>query len=242
VVILFMFLAGTNFVLHCQLLKGRPKALFYNEEFRVYLLLILVIVPVFAIILMNADLSNQPFRDATFHVISILTTTGYTTTNFDVWPHALRFILVLLMIVGACGGSTGGGMKLIRIILSIKVALRSALQTVFPNAVLPIKFNTKALSDKLVLAVLSYFVVFILLLFAGTTLFLIIESCDLVTALTASISALSNIGPGLAKIGATQNFAWVSDPGKWLLTFLMLAGRLELYSILILLVPATWRK
>jgi len=170
------------------------------------------------------------------------TTTGYTTANFDMWPHALRFILVLLMFVGACGGSTGGGMKLIRIILSIKVALRSAVQAVFPNAVLPIKFNAKALSDKLVLAVLSYFVVFILLFFFGTTVFLITESCDLVTALTASISALSNIGPGLAKVGATQNFAWVSCPGKWLLTFLMLAGRLELYSILILLVPATWKK
>jgi len=242
VIILFMFLAGTNFVLHYQLLKGRPKALFYNEEFRVYILLVLVTVPVFAIVLMNADLSNQPFRDAVFHVIAILTTTGYTTANFDMWPHALRFILVLLMFVGACGGSTGGGMKLIRIILSVKVALRSVVQTVFPNAVLPIKFNTKALSDKLVLAVLSYFVVFILLFFVGTTLFLIIESCDLVTALTASISALSNIGPGLAKVGATQNFAWVSCPGKWLLTFLMLAGRLELYSILILLVPATWKK
>lgn len=242
VIILFMFLAGTNFVLHYQLLKGRPKALFYNEEFRIYVLLVAVIVPVFAIVLMNANLSDQPFRDAAFHIIAMLTTTGYTTADFDMWPHALRFILVLLMVVGGCGGSTGGGMKLIRIILSIKVALRSAVQTVFPNAVLPIKFNTKALSDKLVLAVLSYFVVFILLLIFGTTLFLVTESCDLVTALTASISALSNIGPGLAKVGATQNFYWVSAPGKWLLTFLMLAGRLELYSILILMVPATWKK
>ena len=242
VITLFMFLAGTNFVLHYQLLKGRPKALFYNEEFRIYIISIMVIVPVFAVILMNTNLSGQPFRDAAFHVISILTTTGYTTTNFDLWPHALRFILVLMMFVGACGGSTGGGMKLIRVILSIKVALRSVVQKVFPNAVLPIKFNAKALPDKLVLAVISYFVVFMLLFFFGTTVFLITESCDLVTALTASISALSNIGPGLAKVGATQNFAWVSCPGKWLLTFLMLAGRLELYSILILLVPATWKK
>ncbi len=242
VVILFMGLAGTNFVLHYQLLRGKPKALFFNEEFRFYMLLILAIVPVFAVILMNTELSSQPFRDAAFQVVSILTTTGYTTADFDLWPHALRFVLVLLMFVGGCGGSTGGGMKLIRIVLSIKVALRSAVQAVFPNAVLPIKFNTKALSDKLVLAVLSYFVVFVFLFFSGATLFLITESCDLITALTASISALSNIGPGLAKVGATQNFAWVSNPGKWLLTFLMLAGRLELYSILILLVPATWKK
>lgn len=242
VIIFFMFLAGTNFVLHYQLLKGRPKALFTNEEFRVYVLIILMLVPIFSIILANEGLSNQPFREASFQIVSILTTTGYTTANFDLWPNAMRFILVLLMFIGGCGGSTGGGMKLIRILLSIKTAIRSVVQAVFPNAILPIKFNSKALPDKLVLAVLSYFIVFILLFFMGTALFLIIESCDLVTALTVSIAALSNIGPGLSKVGAVENFAWISVPGKWLLTFLMLAGRLELYSILILCVPATWKK
>jgi len=242
VITAFMFLAGTNFVLHYQLIRGRPKAMFRNEEFRVYAILVCMLVPILAIVLAQAELSSQPFRDAAFQVVSILTTTGYTTADFDLWPHAIRFVLVLLMFIGGCGGSTGGGMKLIRILLSIKVALRSIVQTVFPNAVLPVRFNTKALSDKLVLAVLSYFIVFMLLFFLGTVIFLITESCDLVTALTASISALSNIGPGLARVGATQNFAWVSIPGKWLLTFLMLAGRLELYSILILLMPSTWKK
>jgi len=242
VVIAFMFMAGTNFVLHYQLIRRRPKALFYNEEFRLYTFLVLTLVPIAAFILMRAELSGEPFRDAAFQIVSILTTTGYTTANFDLWPNALRFLLVLLMFAGGCGGSTGGGMKLVRILLSVKVALRSIVQSVFPNAVLPVRFNDKALSDKLILAVLSYFIVFMILFFVGTILFLIIESCDLVTALTASISALSNIGPGLAKVGATQNFAWVSIPGKWLLSFLMLAGRLELYSILILLMPTTWKK
>ncbi len=242
VVIVFMILAGMNFILHYQWIKGRPRALFHDEEFRYYASLICVLVPVFAFVLMQAGLSAHPFRDAAFQVVSIMTTTGYTTANFDVWPHALRFALVLLMFIGGCGGSTGGGMKMVRILLSVKVAFCSIVQTVFPNAVLPVRFNGKSLSDKLVLAVVAYFIVFILLFFLGSILFLIIESCDLVTALTACISALSNIGPGLAKVGATQNFAWVSLPGKWLLTFLMLSGRLELYSILIFLVPSTWRK
>ena len=133
-------------------------------------------------------------------------------------------------------------MKVVRILLSVKVAFYSIIQAVFPNAVLPVRFNGKALSDKLVLAVVAYFIVFMLLFFLGTVLFLIFESCDVVTALAACIAALSNIGPGLAKVGATQNYAWVSLPGKWLLTFLMLSGRLELYSILIFLVPSTWKK
>jgi len=242
VVIVFMFLAGTNFVLHYQCIKGKPIALYYNEEFRVYALLIGALTLTFFVILINAGYTDHAFRNAAFQVVSILTTTGFTTVDFDQWPNALRFILVLLMFVGGCGGSTSGGVKLIRILLSIKVALRSVFQTVYPNAVLPIKFNAKALPDKLVLAVLSYFIVFIFLFFTGAAAFLIIESCDIVTALTISVSALSNIGPGLAKIGVTENFAWISDPGKWLFSFLMLAGRLELYSILILFVPATWKK
>jgi trk system potassium uptake protein TrkH len=242
VVIVFMVLAGMNFVLHYQWIKGRPRALFLNEEFRYYALLICALVPIFALVLMQTGLSAQPFRDSAFQVVSILTTTGYTTADFDLWPHALRFALVLLMFIGGCGGSTGGGMKVVRILLSVKVAFCSVVQAVFPNAVLPVRLNGKSLPDKLVLAVVSYFIVFILLFFSGSILFLITESCDLVTALTASISSLSNIGPGLARVGATQNFAWVSLPGKWLLTFLMLAGRLELYSILIFLVPSTWKK
>jgi len=242
VVIAFMFLAGTNFVLHYQMIRGRPKALLRNEEFRFYFVLVIVLVGTFSLVLKQTGLSSEPFRDAAFQVIAILTTTGYTTVDFDLWPHTLRFALVLMMFIGGCGGSTCGGLKLIRVILSIKVALRSIVQAVFPNAVLPIRFSAKPLSDKLVLAVVSYFIVFMCLFCLGTVLFLITESCDLVTAVTASISALSNIGPGLAKVGATQNFAWVSLPGKWLLTFLMLAGRLELYSVLILLAPSTWKK
>ncbi len=238
----FMFLAGINFILHYSALKGRPKTYFKDEEFRWYFFLVLILIAIFGIVLMFSGGSQSPWRDAAFQVVSIVTTTGYTSVDFDIWPQALRFFLVILMFIGGCGGSTGGGMKFIRALLSVKIALRSVTQAVFPNAILPIKFNFKALSDRLVTAVLSYFAVFMLLFFFGAGLFILTESCDLVTAFTASIAALSNIGPGLGKVGATQNYAWVSMPGKWLLTFLMLAGRLELYSILILFIPATWRK
>jgi len=242
VIFIFMVLAGVNFIIHYQLLKGRPRALLKNEEFRFYFFLIFILIVVFTFSLGSAGVSKDPFRDSAFQIAAILTTTGYTTANFDLWPQALRFILVMLMFIGGCGGSTGGGMKVIRFFLSIKIALRSVIQAVFPNAILPIKFNGKALEDKLVMAVLSYFVIFILLFLFGTLIFSITESCDLVTSLTASISALSNIGPGLGKVGPMENFSWISNSGKWLLIFLMLAGRLELYSILILFIPATWKK
>ncbi|MDP8211931.1 MAG: TrkH family potassium uptake protein [Candidatus Zapsychrus exili] len=242
IVIIFMFLAGTNFILHYQALRGKFKAFVKNEEFRYYLFLIIISVSIFTIVLAKGNISANPLRDAAFQVTAILTTTGYATADFDLWPHFLRFALIVLMFIGGCGGSTGGGMKIVRFFLSIKIAVRSIIQTIFPNAVLPLKFNSSACSEKLAVTVASYFIIFISLFFAGTIFLTISENCDIVSAFSASIAALSNIGPGLAKVGATQNYAWISVPGKWMLAFLMLAGRLELYSMLILFLPSTWKK
>jgi trk system potassium uptake protein TrkH len=242
VIIVFMFLAGTNFMLHFQALRGNIKAFFKSEEFRWYFSLVVIFITLFAIVLKSQSLSISPEREAAFQVISILTTTGFATANFDAWPHVLRFMLILLMFIGGCGGSTGGGLKVVRVFSAIKIACRSVIQAVFPNAVIPVRFNSIPLSSRLVLAVVSYFVIFMLLFSLGTVLITITEECDLVTAFSASIASLSNIGPGLGRVGATQNYAWLSIPGKWVLVFLMLAGRLELYSILILFVPSTWKK
>lgn len=238
----FMFLGGASFILHYQLLHGRLKAVWKNEEIKYYLGFIIVLVPIFSVFLWGYGLSRAPLRDAAFQIVSILTTTGFVTADFDLWPNALRFCLVALMFIGGCGGSTGGGMKVIRFILLVKTATRSMSQAVFPNLVSPIRFNNSPLTEKVVMAVLTFFAIFMGLLGIGTSVFSVTEGSDLVTAFTASLSALSNIGPGLGMVGPTKNFAWVSPPGKWLLTFLMLAGRLEFYSILILLIPATWRK
>lgn len=242
VIIVFMFLAGTNFILHYYALRSGIRRYWRSEEFRFYLGLVVLAVAFFTIKLSATALSASPFRDATFQVVSILTTTGFTSADFDAWPHALRFTLVMLMFIGGCGGSTGGGMKVVRFFVAVKVGIRSVVQAIFPHAVVPIKFERNPLHDKLIMGILSYFIIFTLLFFFGTIIFVITERCDLDTAYSASIAALSNIGPGLGQVGATQNYAWVSIPGKWLLTFLMLAGRLELYSILILFLPATWKK
>ena len=128
------------------------------------------------------------------------------------------------------------------LLYTIKIAIRSIMQVIFPNAVIPLKFDKVSFSDRIITAVVAYFLLYILLFFLGTIVMTITEGCDLVTAFAASIACLSNIGPGLGKVGATQNYAWISIPGKWFLTFLMLAGRLELYSILVLFMPVTWQK
>ncbi|MCA9405215.1 MAG: TrkH family potassium uptake protein [Candidatus Omnitrophica bacterium] len=242
VIIVFMFLSGINFVLHYQVLHGRFRAPWKNEEFRTYFLLLICLIPIFALVLFETNLAYYPIRDSAFQVVSILTTTGFVTADFELWPVGLKFLLVMLMFIGGCGGSTGGGMKVIRVLLVIKTAVASIIQAVFPNAVILIKSNSKPLPDKTITALMSYFCLFVLLFAVGSGVILFTENCDLVTATTAAISALSNIGPGLAKVGATQNFGWFSIPGKWALIFLMLAGRLELYSILILFAASTWKK
>ncbi|MCA9400114.1 MAG: TrkH family potassium uptake protein [Candidatus Omnitrophica bacterium] len=242
VIIVFMFLAGMNFIFHYQIAHGQWKSVFKNEEFRYYSGIILVVSVVFSGVLFFTNISDHAVRESIFQVVSILTTTGFTTADFSLWPYFEQFVLVVLMFIGGCGGSTGGGMKIVRIVLSTKIAARSVIQTIYPNAILPIKFNKMAVPDRLVIAVSSYFIVFLLLFFMGSALLCLTERCDILTAITAAISALGNIGPGLGDVGPIHNYGWVSHAGKWVLVFLMLAGRLELYSILILLVPSTWKK
>lgn len=242
VITFFMFCAGMNFMLHVKALSGRPLSLLRNEEFRDYLGLVLILVPVFAFVLWVSKMSTAPLRHGAFQVLSILTTTGFVTVDFNLWPHVLRFGLVLLMFVGGCGGSTGGGMKVSRIVLSCKTAVGSIRQGILPNLVSPIRFNGRSISRELVSAVAAFFILYMLLFFGGVILLLAFENCDIVTALSASVATLSNIGPGLNMIGATQNYAWISIPGKWVCIVLMLAGRLELYAILVLFLPATWKK
>ncbi len=244
VIVVFMFLAGCNFILHYQGLRGQVKSYWRSEEFRVYLSIILVLVPLFSVILAlhGEGFSEPTVRQSAFQIVSILTTTGYTTADFNLWPAFLKISLVCLMFVGGCAGSTGGGMKVVRVYIALKAAFKSILQTILPNAIMPLKVDSKPVSDTYVVRAAAYFIIYIFLFVLGTAVMTVTENTDLVTAFAASVACLSNIGPGLGQVGAVENYAWISPMGKWFLSFLMLAGRLELYSILILFVPDTWRK
>lgn len=242
VIIIFMFLGATNFILIYKAFRGQAVSAFRDEEFRWYLGIILVSILFFTLILSLFAISAHPLRDAAFQVMTITTTTGFATADYDLWPPVLKFALFILIFIGGCGGSTAGGMKMIRVLLAWKTAVRYVFQAVFPNAILPVRFNGKAIEDKLVMGVLAFVVIYVLLFITGALTLVATEGCDFVTAMTAVVACMSTTGPGLVKVGPMQNYAWISVPGKWLLSFLMLAGRLELYAMLILFVPSTWKK
>jgi trk system potassium uptake protein TrkH len=242
VVIVFMFLSGINFALHYEAIRGQFKAYLKNEEFKFYVFLMVILIAIASLTLMKQDLDESPLRAAAFSFISIFSSTGFVTADFDRWPDFLKIFLLMGMVTGACAGSTSGGLKLIRLFLTGKVAGASIVQANYPNAVIPIRHNGQALESKTVMGVMAYFAIYVHIWIVGTILFAFFETCDIPTALSAVASCMSNIGPGLNQVGPMHNYAWISDQGKWLLAFLMLAGRLELYAILILLVPANWKK
>ena len=229
-------------MLHYQAFKGKPRAFFKNEEFRIFSLIILLTSVFFAWNLKIDQSWSDAIRHGMFQVVSIMTCTGFVSANYDLWPGILKFSLLILMFIGGCACSTSGGLKVARAILTFKIVKRSIVQSISPNAVIPIKFNSKPIADFTIATVLPFFVLFLFLFFAGGIVLSRMEQCDLATAFSAALTSLSNCGPGLARVGAIENYAWLSMPSKWLLTFLMLAGRLELYAVLILFLPATWRR
>ena len=180
-------------------------------------------------------------RIASFQTVAIVTTTGFATHDFDLWPDFLRFTLVFLMFFGGCAGSTGGGMKIIRVMLLFKVALNTLRKMTQPRLVSPIKLGGEVVEEATIVNVVAFFILFVgLFVVVGALMTLFVP--DLTTAVTCSIATIGNIGPGLGGIGAVENYSWIPIPGKWLLVISMLLGRLEIFTVLIILRPAIWRK
>ncbi|UCG61467.1 MAG: TrkH family potassium uptake protein [Candidatus Zixiibacteriota bacterium] len=181
------------------------------------------------------------FRSASFQALAIITTTGFATADFDLWPDFIRFSLVLLMFFGGCAGSTGGGMKMIRVMMVGKIAFNELRKLTQPRLVSPVKVGDEAVDDRRIINVVSFVALFVGL-FILTAGLMVLFVPDLTTAVACSIATIGNIGPGLAGIGATENYAWIPIPGKWILVLSMLLGRLEIFTVLIILRPAVWRK
>lgn len=243
IIILFMVLAGTNFTLHYFALHGRLRQVFKDEEYRGYMLLILfstIIITIGLFLSGNKDIEAN-FRDALFNVTSILTTTGFATSNYLQWPVFLYMIIFLLMFVGGSAGSTGGGMKVIRQMLLIKNSWMELRRSIHPNAVLPVKFNGKSVPQEIIYKVMAFFLMYILI-FALGVLLLSALGLNFETSVGASIASLGNIGPGIGLVGPIHNYAFLPDAAKWLLTMLMMLGRLELFTVLMLFSPHFWRK
>jgi len=183
----------------------------------------------------------KAFSEASFQVVAIVTTTGYCTADFDVWPNACRYLLLVLMFWGGCAGSTGGGLKMIRVMTVMKVSWRELGKLARPRWIAPMKIGGEPIPESRIINILSLFNLFIMLFVICTGLMMFFVP-DFMTAVTCVVATLCNIGPGLHGIGAVENFAWIPMPGKWLLCLCMLMGRLEVFSVLIVLRPSMWRK
>lgn len=243
VIIVFMFLAGVNFALNFRALRGKPICYFRDPEFRFYLgtWLTATVIIILNIYRTTYPSIGQAVRAAFFQSTSIMTTTGFCTEDFDRWPGASKVILVLLMFVGGCAGSTGGGIKNIRILVVLKKVLREIRLFMQPQAVVKVKIGDEPVAQEVISHISGFFIVF-MLIFASGTLVMTFFTPDIQTALTSVIATLGNIGPGLGGVGAVQNYSAIPMGGKAFLTLLMLLGRLELYTVLIVLLPSYWRK
>jgi len=242
VIMIFMLLFGVNFTLYYLILKGNIKSVFCDEEFRFYIGTFLT-----AVLLISANTYVNTFhsvwktiRYSTFQVSSIMTTTGYMSTDFNLWPVFSKFILVLLMFIGASAGSTGGGIKCIRIMILFKIIKREIIKIIHPRSVYTVKVNGKVVNEDTLSSILSYFFVYIFL-FVLSVLLVLLDGKDFISSSTAVASAIGNIGPGLGIVGPIGNYADFSVFSKLILSFCMIIGRLEVYPILILFVPTFWK-
>ena len=240
----FMVAAGVNFTLYHTLLSGKIKQFFSDYELRCYLWIVDISTLFVTIVLFIKGFYGSiidSFRYAFFQVASIMTTTGFATADFDLWPASCKIILFLLMIVGACASSTGGGLKVIRTALIFKLIKRGAYRRLHPHAVVPMRAGDKNMNAGVMSGVASFVILYFFCSFISILL-ISLEDVDLVTATTSVIACISNIGPGLEKIGPTLNYSFYSGGSKILLSILMIAGRLELYTIVLLFTPVYWNK
>ncbi len=243
VITIFMFIAGTNFSLSYFAVNLKFKKIWKDEEFRYYLsftLLFTVAITLMLIFSENLGIERS-FRDAIFQVVSLMTTTGYATADYMSWLVPISTLLFVVMFFGGSAGSTGGGIKIVRVVIMFKNSVLEFKRLIHPNAIIPVRMNHKAVHGKIVRNVLA-FIVFYIIIFFISTLIMSFFGLDVETAMGTVIACLGNIGPGIGSVGPAENFYLIPAGGKWFLGFLMLIGRLELFTVLIILSPAFWKK
>ena len=243
IITIFMLLFGVNFVLYFQLIRGNVKAFFKSEELKWYLIAVFASIIIIAvnIIPFNHGDVTKSIRDSAFQVSSIVTTTGYATVNFNLWPTLSKVILIMLMFMGAMAGSTGGGIKTIRIVIIFKAIRREIDKILHPRRVKSVKIDGNVVEEETISGVFLF--IFAYIIISLIAIFIVsFDNFDVTTTVTSVIATLSNIGPGLEMVGPAGNFSAFSDLSKLVLSFCMLAGRLEIYPMLILFSPSLWKK
>ncbi len=256
IITLFMFIAGTNFMITYFIFKGKWQRILKNEEFKWYFLGALGIVITITILIVQFQdptlqssidhpmpwgKTESVFRHAGFQVIAILTTTGFVSADFTMWNSFATMIIFSLFFIGGSAGSTSGGVKIVRHIMMIKSSLLELKKLLHPSAIIPIRYGGKAVHQSIIFNILSFFVLY-MLIFILSAIVLTFLGLDFISAVGAAASSLGNIGPAIGSISPVDNYAHLSNTAKWFCTFLMLIGRLELFTVLILFTPYFWKK
>ena len=243
VIIVFMLIAASNFSLYYIALKGEVGKLLRDEEFRWYMIIAFSATLLIAsgLYLAHWNTPETCFRDALFQVTTIMTTTGFATANYLLWPTLLGLILFILMFIGASAGSTSGGMKVIRVLLLFKNSAAEMKRIIHPNAVINVKYNNKSVHPTIMNSVMGFSILFIIVFGIGSIIMALFTK-DIATACSSVLTSMSNIGPGFGSIGPTENFSQLNDFAKVFLALLMLIGRLEIFTVLVLFTKAFWKK
>lgn len=244
VILLFMFVAGMNFSLHYKLVKGNVRQFFRDPEFRSYLFITAAIILVITIDLYGAAIYKGIFdscRYAAFQVVSIMTTTGFVTADFEQWPVLSQQLLLLCMFLGSMAGSTGGGIKIMRIVLLFKHCYLEIFRIIHPHATTVVKLGEIPVPQTIMRSIWGFFLLYVGIYIVATVAMAAL-GLDMISSISAVATCLGNVGPGLGSVGPMDNFSGVPVLGKWLLIFCMLLGRLEIYTIIVLLMPGFWRK
>jgi trk system potassium uptake protein TrkH len=243
VITVFMFLAGTNFALHYKLLQGSPGSYLKSSEFKYYLALILLVIAVLTLSVGSStgEGAGYSLRHGAFQAVSILTTTGYVTADYELWAPLAQVLLLICMFSGGMAGSTSGGIKTMRTLLLAKHNFRELKKLVHPRAVIPLKLDGRPVPENVLGGIWGFFLLFLLLMILAA-LVLAGLGVDPLTSFAAAIACIGNIGPGLGGVGPADNYAGLPLAAKWVLTFCMLLGRLEIYTVIILITPDFWRK
>jgi len=244
IITIFMFIAGMNFVLLYWSLRGNFKKLKRNSEFRFYLLINLIVIAVVSVELWFTIYPNflEALRYGSFQIISISTGSGFTTADYDLWPSFSKWFILLLMFFGGCAGSTTGSVKIIRIMVLFKKGYRELHKMIYPHAIFPIRVNSKPIDYEIVSSITSFFLIYVFFFFVSSLVVLAAEDMPITTAISACAASLGNVGPGLGEVGPAGNYSELSAFTKIILTLLMIIGRLELFTILVLFTPTFWRK
>ncbi len=243
VVTVFMLLAGMNFSLHYRFITGRIKSLVRDTELKAYLLIFFVSAAIITAALYGTSFGSlgRCFRYASFQAASIMTTTGFATADFEQWALLAQIVLFSLMFVGGCAGSTGGGIKVVRIVILFKQALNEMRLLIHPRGVFTLKISGSMVRKNIVYAVLGFFFLYVVVLLVVT--FVVASGGhDITTSFTTALTTLGNIGPGFGRVGPSENYSFFEDYIKWTLSCAMMVGRLELYTVLVIFMPWFWKK